>query len=182
MPSRYLAPQPGRNLSAMDPMLDLHREMNRFFDEMFRGGSLADVRAGMQLPRVDLHEKDGELCVTAELPGVAKDDLELQLNGDMLTISGEKKDEHEQEQRNYYMSERSYGRFQRTIQLPCSPRPDQVKASFENGILNVRMPRGDGQSSHRIQLEGQPQEPSGQAGAQEPGPAAGTTAGRKTHH
>ena len=182
MPSRYLAPQSGRSLSAIDPMLDLHREMNRFFDEMFRGGSLADVRAGMQVPRVDLHEKNGELCVTAELPGVAKEDLDLQLNGDMLTISGEKKDEHEQEQRNYYMSERSYGRFQRTIQLPCSPRPDQVKASFENGILNVRMPRGDGQSSHRIQLEAEAQAQSDQAGAQQSGSAAGTSSGRKAHH
>jgi HSP20 family protein len=167
MPSRQLAPLSGRSGFGLDPVLDLHREMNRLFDDVFRGGTLADVRSGFQAPRVDVHEKDGELWVEADLPGITKDDLDIQLNGDMLTISGKKEEEHKEERRNYYMMERSSGQFQRTIQLPCSPQPDQVKASFENGVLQIRMP-SEGKSAHRISLEGAGQ----QAGQKQTEPAA----------
>lgn len=154
MTSRNLTPR-SRAGFGLDPLLDLHREMNRLFDDAFTGGQPAELRGtGMTAPRLDVHEKDGELCIIAELPGVTQQDLDLQIEGDMLTIRGERKSETEQERANYYIMERNYGRFQRTVQLPFSPNPDEVKASFENGLLTIRMPNAGSQRAHRIELSG----------------------------
>lgn len=156
--ARHLAPWSGGRSLGFEPLFDLHREMNRLFDDVFRGGTLADVRGtGMvSVPRIDMRESDGELCVVAELPGVTQSELDLQLDGDMLTISGEKKQEHEEEKANYYMMERSYGRFQRSVQLPFAPNPDQVKADFENGVLTIHMPnQGKDQRVKHIAVSGQ---------------------------
>lgn len=153
MQSRNLVPQTsGRGLFGMEPLLDIHREMNRLFDDVFRGTGASDMR-GMSIPHVDVREKNGELCVLAELPGVSQQDVDLQLNGDMLSISGEKQSEFEEGDRSSsYLMERSYGRFQRTIQLPFAPKPEDVKASFENGVLRIRMPMEEGRGAHRIEI------------------------------
>jgi HSP20 family protein len=137
----------------MEPLLDIHREMNRLFDDVLQGTGASDRRGMMTMPKVDVHEKNGELCVFAELPGVAEKDVEVQLHGDMLSISGEKQSEYEEGDRSsHYVMERSYGRFQRTIPLPFTPKPEDVKASFENGVLRIRMPAQDGQRAHKIQI------------------------------
>jgi HSP20 family protein len=153
MASRNLTPfSSGRSLFGMEPLLDIHREMNRLFDGALRGAGAQDMQ-GMGVPSVDVHEKDGELCVLAELPGVDQKDVELQLNGDMLSISGHKQSEFEQGDRsNHYIMERSYGRFQRTIQLPFAPKPDDIKANFENGVLRIRMPVEAARQARRIEI------------------------------
>ena len=88
MPSRNLVPQSaGRGLFGMEPLLDMHREMNRFFDDVRRGSVPSDLR-GMTMPQVDVHEKDGQLCVLAELPGVSENDVDVQLNGDIARRPG----------------------------------------------------------------------------------------------
>ncbi len=160
MASRYLVPfstVPG--LWAGDPMLQLHREMNRLFDDILRtGGAPSSGQTGsggvlMAAPRLDVHETDNELCVVAELPGVAPSDVDVRVEGDVLTLSGEKKNESEQKQPNYHVMERSYGRFQRSLQLPFSPDAQQVDASFDNGVLTVRIPKQNRQEGvQRIQV------------------------------
>lgn len=176
MASRFLVPfSSGRGWMGVDPLLDLHREMNRLFDDVFRGsGGQGDGGSGgmVSMPRLDMHESDNELCLTADLPGVTPKDVDLQIDGDVLTISGERKAENEQKQQNYHLMERSYGRFQRRVQLPFTPDAGQVKANFEHGVLTVRIPRqAEQQRSRRIEVR---------SGAEPSQPAVGMSSGGAT--
>lgn len=185
MPSRNLTPYArGRGQVGLDPLLDLHREMNRMFNDVFSGGTLADVRGGgINMPRLDVREKDGELWVMAELPGVDQQDLDIQLDKDMLTIRGERKSEAQEDNASYYLMEHSYGRFERSVQLPFTPKPDEVKASFDKGVLTIRMPRTQDQGAHRIQLnaDGNPQPaPASTAVGNRTGASAGKPASQTT--
>jgi HSP20 family protein len=92
-------------------------------------------------PIVDVFEEKDDIVVKAELPGIEKDNIQVNLTDHTLTIKGEKKKEEEVKEENYYRAERSYGSFLRTLDLPRDVRADQVKASFKNGILEVRMPK-----------------------------------------
>jgi HSP20 family protein len=144
-----------------DPFLTLHREMNRLFDDMFRGygmpmaGTAAEGGATAMAPRIDVSEDDREIRVSAELPGVTEKDVDVTLQDDILTIRGERKAEQEDRQRNYHVMERSYGSFMRSLRLPFAVQPDQIQASFENGVLTVTIPKAaQQQSAHRIQIRG----------------------------
>ena len=154
MASRFLAPfTGGRGLIGRDPFLDLHREVNRLFDDTFRSFGDGQGGRGGSMPRLDIHEAGNALEVTAELPGVSQNDLDLRIEGDILTISGEKR--NQREDKNAHISERSYGTFQRSIQLPFTPNPDQVQANFRDGVLTVAIPREAQQDrSRRIQIGG----------------------------
>ena len=156
MASRFMTPFGGRGrVNRDDPFLDLHREVNRLFDDTFRGMGSGSSAPGMMIgvPRIDVHEAGENLEITAELPGVKQDDVDLRLEGDVLTISGEKRQEHEDKQA--HIIERSYGSFSRSVQLPFQPDPDQVHADFENGVLKISLPRqGNQERSRRIQIGG----------------------------
>jgi HSP20 family protein len=91
-------------------------------------------------PAVDLHRNDKEVVVTAELPGLAEKDIDVSLAGDLLTIRGEKKAEHEEKNGGQHMVERRYGTFERTLQLPFTVKDEQVDAKFANGVLTIRLP------------------------------------------
>src|SRR5690606_4740646 len=132
----------------------LRREIDRLFDE-FRpfgwrlrpGRSMFDVelprlRDAWQIaPAVDLVEKDKEYQITAELPGIEEKNLEIKLSNGVLTIKGEKQEEKEQKDGDYYLSERRYGSFHRSFQLPEGVDADKIKASFGKGILKITMPK-----------------------------------------
>ncbi|HEY0071404.1 MAG TPA: Hsp20/alpha crystallin family protein [Chloroflexia bacterium] len=92
-------------------------------------------------PAINVTESDGEYKVTAELPGMDEQDIELSLHKDYLTIKGEKKQEHEDKGNGYHRVERSYGSFQRTIPLPQEVDPDQVAANFQKGVLTITLPK-----------------------------------------
>jgi HSP20 family protein len=159
MPSRSLTPFTSMpSLLGGDSLLSIHREMNRLFDEALRGMSPAlgsSSATGFFAPQVDVEEADGELRITADLPGVTQEDVDVQLEGDVLTLSGERKSSREQKEPNYRLVERMQGRFQRRLQLPFAPDPNQVNARFENGELTIRIPKsGQQQSSRRIEVQG----------------------------
>ncbi len=135
MVPRMPVPQPG---SSPDLLGTLQREVNRVFDQMF-GGALRPT-AGFA-PSIDMKETPEGLAVTAELPGLEEKDIELSLDGDLLTLSGEKRAEKEEEKEGLHISERSYGSFRRTLRLPWSPDPAQVSAAFDKGVLTVSLPR-----------------------------------------
>jgi HSP20 family protein len=121
------------------PILALHREMNRLFDDAFRGfdiGSFGSATIGW--PNVELNETERETTVIAELPGLEQKDVELELADGELRISGEKKSETEDKERLF--SERYYGRFERRIPVD-DVDPDKVAASFKNGVLTVTLPK-----------------------------------------
>ena len=156
MVSRSLTPFPGSpTLLAGDSFMELQREMSRFFDQMFRSvGSASPLLATSSVPLLDIRETDDELCVIADLPGVAQADLDLRLEGDSLTLKAERHSESEQQGQNYRVMERAQGLMQRTVHLPFAPDPDQVRASFDTGVLTVRMPKQSPQpSGRRIEVQ-----------------------------
>ena len=95
----------------------------------------------LQTPTVDLYEEDQAVVVKAEVPGMDKTDLKVDLTDSMLTISGEKKKEEDIKEEAYSFSERSYGSFSRSLHLPCAVESDKAKATFKNGILEVKLPK-----------------------------------------
>jgi len=100
-------------------------------------------------------ETEKEIRITAELPGVTEQDIDVSLDDDMLTIRGEKRFERTDEKETFHFVECSYGTFQRSLRLPFAVNPDQVQASFENGVLTVTLPKtGRQERSRRIQVQG----------------------------
>jgi HSP20 family protein len=155
--------RPGGGMFPGDPFLSLHREMNRLFDDVFRGTSLPTASGSQGQGDVgtfvnasmNVSETDKEIRITAELPGVTEQDIDVSLDDDVLTIRGEKKFERKDDKENFHFVERSYGTFQRSLRLPFPVDPDQVQASFENGVLTVTVPKtGRQERSRRIQVQG----------------------------
>ncbi|WP_262267377.1 Hsp20/alpha crystallin family protein [Microvirga yunnanensis] len=173
--------RPGGEMFPGDPFLSLHREMNRLFDDVFRGTALpasagsqgqGDVGAFVNAS-INVSETDKEIHITAELPGVTEQDIDVSLDDDVLTIRGEKKFERKDDKENFHFVERSYGTFQRSLRLPYTVESEQVRASFENGVLTVTVPKTERQErSRRIQVQGKPGQAAG--GASESQTAAGT--------
>jgi len=137
--------------------LDLHREVNRLFDDAFRnyeGGSGQGESGGSRAiiaPRLDVHETQDGLELTAELAGVDQNAIEIRVDDDVITIKGEKR--NERRDAKAHVVERSYGSFERSVQLPYSPDPEKVRASFENGLLKIEIPKAEQQDkSRRIQI------------------------------
>jgi len=114
-------------------------------------------------PRMNIDDTGNEIRVTAELPGVSEDDVQITLDDDMLIIAGEKRDEREVDDRDVRLVERAFGQFRRAIQLPFSPNPDQVEASFRDGVLTITVPKNAEQRSKQRQIE--VKRDSGQAGS-----------------
>jgi len=151
MASRFLIPFGGRGLLGSDPFLDLHRQVNRLFDDSFR--SMQESGGGVSVlnPRVDVCPTDNGWEITAELPGVDEKDIDLRLDGDLLTISGEKRDERKDDNNRFV--ERSYGSFTRSFQLPFTPDPDKITADCDKGVLTIKLLRGAEQErSKRIAI------------------------------
>ena len=142
-----------------DPFMSLHREMNRLFDDVLRGSVLSASGSqgggtALLAPQMNVSETDKEVRITAELPGVAEQDISVELNDDVLVIRGEKKDERKEDKENYHFVERSFGTFQRSLQLPFRVEPEQVQARFRNGVLSVTLPKGAQQErSRRIAIQ-----------------------------
>ena len=146
MVSRFLTPFGGKSpREEEDTFLELPHELNQAKEE--NGGSSSTLT-----PRLGVYESDRVIEMTAELPGVAEEDIELSLDGDILTISGAKRDQHEG--KKVHFSERSFGTFHRSIQLPFSPDPERMDASSDSGVLTIRFPRVEQEKSRRIPIRG----------------------------
>jgi HSP20 family protein len=136
------------------PLERIRREMDRLFDEFGRGMFPSPARwsmpelepfwrstgRGME-PVVDVVEKADRYEISAELPGMDEKNVEVRLSNGSLVIKGEKKEEKEEKEANYYMSERRYGSFQRSFRLPDGVDSDKIDASFKNGVLKVSLPK-----------------------------------------
>jgi HSP20 family protein len=129
-----------------DPFLTFQQQMNQMVDEFTRGWGLAPVGTAREVwelfsPHIDVTESDQEVKVSVELPGLEDKDIDVSLSRDMLTIRGEKKREEEEQGRNYYRAERSYGAFRRSVRLPASVDADGAEAVFRQGVLTVTLPK-----------------------------------------
>jgi len=125
---------------SLGSMVSLHREMNRLFDDMFRGFDATGFFGGRGIwPSTDVEETDKEYRITAELPGLEERDVEVLLQDGVLTVRGEKKSESESRSRTH--SERFYGRFERQIPLALDADDTAVSAAFKDGVLTVTVPK-----------------------------------------
>ena len=107
----------------------------------------------MKAPSLDVFEEKDEIVVKADLPGMSKDEIEVTVAGNVVTIKGEKKKEEEVKEKDYYRRERSYGSFVRSVELPCDIKSDQIKANFKDGVLEVRMPKTEEAKKQSISIK-----------------------------
>jgi HSP20 family protein len=137
-----------------EPMRELNSlqgEMNRLFNSFFDEGTGGAERRRWA-PAVDLLEREDSLVLKADLPGLTEDDVQIEVRGDVLTIAGERKAEHEEKQNGYYRVERSFGRFSRSLQLPDGIDTDRIAAAFDNGVLEVTIPKPEQRQPRRIEI------------------------------
>ena len=123
-------------------LLTLREKMNRLFEETFTGrGEEKDLISGTWTPSVDIYETENALVLTAEVPGIKGDDIEIKIEDNTLILQGQRKFEKETKEENYHRIERSYGSFYRSFTLPNSVDQDKIQAEHENGILKITMPK-----------------------------------------
>lgn len=131
----------------------LRNEMERLYDRFF---DLRPFRRftdeGEWMPSVDVSETAKEVIVSAEIPGVESKDIDVNLQGNMLTIKGERKREHEEKDENFHRVERSYGSFYRALRLPSEVDGDQIKATYKKGVLKITMPKTKKAAGKKIEI------------------------------
>jgi HSP20 family protein len=126
--------------------------VNRFFDRDFWvPGDL--LREDNWFPSVDISEGKKDITVKAEIPGVEANDIDISLNGKLLTIKGEKKQEKEEKKENYHRMERSYGYFNRTIELPAEVDAEKVDASYKKGVLKIELKKTKESETKKIEIK-----------------------------
>jgi HSP20 family protein len=162
MAFRHLVPWRKRRHEG-EPLVPAPREIEDFlteaFEHPFRSWMMAPWRRATRevfrfTPDVDVAETDKEYRVTAELPGLSKDDIEISLEEGTLTISGEKREEKKEEKENYWRTERSYGSFVRRIPLPTGVNEDAVEASFKDGVLTITLPKTEETRGKKVEIKG----------------------------
>ncbi len=147
-------------LSPFRGFYDMQSEMNRMFDEMFgtlarTGGRQRGEAPSQWAPALDVLQEDGDIVVRAELPGVKPEDVNITLHNSVLTISGERQAEEQKQGSGYYVRERRYGSFRRSMTLPEGTDESKVHARFEDGVLEVIVEGAAiEQAPKRIEIEG----------------------------
>jgi HSP20 family protein len=146
-----------------DLMSRMTEEFDRAFDRMWRDfgvsrrpwlSRMSQGAAGtLWIPRVETFQKGDQFIVRAELPGLKKDDVHVELTGDALVLRGERREEHEENREGYYHTEREYGEFHRTIPLPEGVITESAQASFRNGVLEITIQAPPAETSHARQVE-----------------------------
>ena len=140
-----------------EPVAELNtiqNEMNRLFNTFFEQPAPGRGNGGARrwMPAMDLVETADHYVLRADLPGLSDEDVNVQLEDNMLTISGERKAEHESEQEGYYRLERAFGAFLRSLTLPDGVEPDGVQAHFDRGVLEIRIPKPAQKKPRQVQI------------------------------
>lgn len=131
----------------------LQQEVNRLFGSMFEAqGRRTGGGSRGWLPAMDLVEKDDQYLLKADLPGVPPEDVKIELEDDVLTISGRRESSHESHNEGVHRVERASGEFSRSLTLPAGVDPEKVQASFEHGVLEVRIPKPEGHKPRRVEI------------------------------
>jgi HSP20 family protein len=145
--------EPFRELSS------LQTEMNRLFNAAFDSPSAGGQTARRWTPAMDLLETEDEFVLRADLPGMAESDVSIELEDNVLTLSGERRTEHEDKREGFYRMERSFGSFSRSLTLPKGVDPEGVSAAFDRGVLEVRIPKPEQRKPRKISISGGDAEP-----------------------
>jgi len=140
----------------MRHLLPFQEEMNRMLNEFFRSGNGEEAGWGLRMwtPSVDIYETDDALVLTAELPGVSKEDVSIEIHDNTLILRGERKHEAEVKDEHYHRRERAYGTFQRSFALPTMVDHEKVQATYRDGILELRLPKLESAKPKRIAIAG----------------------------
>jgi len=142
---------PMRRARGEGPLTSLRGEMDRLFEDFF--GNLLPEKMGMNMPAVDIAEKEDEVVVHAELPGVKPEEVTVSADEDTLTIRGEKKLEREEKNTNWHMMERSYGSFTRVLSLPAPVDASNAKASYKDGVLTISLPKRPEAQARKVEIK-----------------------------
>ena len=142
-----------RNLwEPFDIITDWQEEMNRLFSGSLRRRTREDLPSFFR-PDIDLEEDDEQFVVIADVPGIRKEELDISITGNVVTIKGERKEESEKEGKNFYHAERWAGGFTRVIELPGEVDASKVKASVKDGILELTIPKSDSAKPKQIKVD-----------------------------
>eukprot|EP01118_Nematostelium_gracile_P009900 TRINITY_DN335_c0_g1_i2.p1 TRINITY_DN335_c0_g1~~TRINITY_DN335_c0_g1_i2.p1 ORF type:complete len:138 (-),score=38.86 TRINITY_DN335_c0_g1_i2:73-486(-) len=122
-------------------------------DRDFFGRSGRSSNRDLWMPTMDVKEGEKSITVHAELPGIKKEDISIRLDDNVLTISGERRQEKKEDNEKYHRVERSYGKFSRSVQVPRNVTEEQIKASFTNGVLELSFPKSEPQQQQKRQIQ-----------------------------
>ena len=145
-PNNRLSTRTNRGIGMFDDLF------NDFFSPSILNAKPIGMRGENLGLKVDIYEKDNTIVVNAELPGIPKEDVSVNITGKLVTIGGERKTDQEINEKNCYRRERSYGKFERTFSLPFEAKVDTVKATFVNGILKLEIPKPEEQIAKKITI------------------------------
>ena len=145
--TRMIRYAPGRE------MRTLQREIDRVFDSFFGNGGNGDENGSATwAPRVDLAETEDGYLIHLDVPGMSKEELDINFHENVLTVRGERKAEEANEQRNYVRVERAYGGFYRSFTLPKAIKQDEIEANYQDGVLTIRVPKAEESKPRRIEV------------------------------
>ncbi|MDX1419866.1 MAG: Hsp20/alpha crystallin family protein [Rubricoccaceae bacterium] len=139
---------PARELSL------LRREMDRLFNDFLPARQGEGASTSVWMPRADLAETDDAWLLSLDLPGLTADDVEVTMEDDTLTVSGERQASRDQQEGRFHRIERNYGRFFRTVQFATPVDADNIEASFEDGVLTIRIAKAEASKPRRIEVRG----------------------------
>jgi HSP20 family protein len=139
--------EPLRNLG------DIQGEMNRLFDSVFARPSTVAAGERLWAPLTDMYETKDDLFITFELPGIREKEVSVSITGDVLTVKGERKLERDLKDEGYHRLERVYGRFERSVPLPMPVQADKVKATYRDGMLEIRLPKVEAVKPKEIKID-----------------------------
>ena len=141
---------------ALDPsrdLTDMQTQMNRLFDNFLGQPSLSGTMERAWSPPVDMYETRNEVVVAVELPGLNEKDIRLSITGDLLTIQGERQWSNEVRDAAHYRQERWFGKFERALSLPIPVETGQVKATYRDGVLTIKLPKTEGVKPKEIKID-----------------------------
>jgi HSP20 family protein len=133
----------------------LEQEMERFMDGFFgrRFPRARYTTLAAPYPEAEMYDRKDEIVLKAEVPGLEKADIHVTIDGDVLTLKGERQREKETKDEDYYVCESSYGAFSRSIELPIAVRPDKITAALSNGVLQIHLPKAEEAKKNRATIE-----------------------------
>ncbi len=137
----------------LSDLFDIRDQFNRMFDTPLQNFLSSEERPGLFAPEVDITGTDNEITITADLPGIDVNDVKIDVRDNVLTISGERKEESEKKEKNCYRSERFFGSFQRSFALPDGLDQEKVKAAYKNGVLTVTIPKSEKVKPKQISID-----------------------------
>jgi len=135
-------------------MMTLQDRINRFFDDSFSRPGYSDdsVTLSTWHPMVDIYDDSDKIVIKAELPGIDKKDIAIDLKDRVLTLKGERSADNEEKEDRYYRRERTYGKFERSFTLPTGLNPDKIKADYQDGVLKIEVPKPQEEKPKQITI------------------------------